>query len=150
MNTKERQVIKFYKVKDAYGAFSNFALYPIVHEGIRYSTTEHFFQQAKFKDLESKKKVIEASTPMEAATLGRTLSMTVTDWSLVRDKVMYLALLLKFTQHVELRELLLSTGDAEIVEETTDDHYWGKGSKGDGKNMLGVLLMKVRAVLSQV
>lgn len=53
----------------------------------------------------------------------------------------------KFAQHPEIAQRLLSTGEAKLVENTTDDHFWGCHSSGDGKNMLGVLLMEVRAEL---
>ena len=56
----------------------------------------------------------------------------------------------KFTQHPDLRELLLSTGDARLVETATVDNevnrLWGEVN-GVGRNMLGVLLMEVRAEL---
>ncbi|QDU94018.1 NADAR domain-containing protein [Lignipirellula cremea] len=57
------------------------------------------------------------------------------------------AVLAKFTQHEDLRELLLSTGDAKIVEHTENDDYWGDGGDGRGKNMLGRVLMDVRQSL---
>jgi N-glycosidase YbiA len=53
----------------------------------------------------------------------------------------------KFRQHDELRELLLSTGDEEIVEHTTNDAYWADGGDGGGLNMLGKILMEIRAEL---
>ena len=62
---------------------------------------------------------------------------------------MRVAVLAKFTQHDDLREILLSTGDAKIVEHTENDDYWGNGGYGSGKNMLGCILMEVRAELGQ-
>jgi ribA/ribD-fused uncharacterized protein len=53
----------------------------------------------------------------------------------------------KFTQHQELGTLLLSTGEAKIVEHTENDDYWGDGGDGSGKNMLGRILMQVREAL---
>ena len=53
----------------------------------------------------------------------------------------------KFEQHAEIREVLLGTGDAEIIENAPGDYYWGIGSRGTGKNMLGIILMEVRAEL---
>ena len=50
----------------------------------------------------------------------------------------------KFTQHPELGELLVSTGNAKLVEHTTNDNYWGDGGDGSGSNMLGRFLMQVR------
>jgi ribA/ribD-fused uncharacterized protein len=61
---------------------------------------------------------------------------------------MYEALVDKFTRYPELGEILLSTGNAMIVEHTRNDKYWGDGGDGGtgekGKNMLGKLLVKVR------
>jgi ribA/ribD-fused uncharacterized protein len=53
----------------------------------------------------------------------------------------------KFTQHKELRAMLLSTGDAELIEHTANDNYWPDGGDGSGKNMLGKILMEIRAEL---
>ena len=50
----------------------------------------------------------------------------------------------KFAQP-ELRKLLCETGDADLVEGNTwGDKFWGV-CEGKGKNMLGLLLMQVRA-----
>ena len=53
----------------------------------------------------------------------------------------------KFTQHETLKSLLLSTGEAKIFEHTENDSYWGDGGDGSGKNMLGRILMEIRAEL---
>ena len=89
-----------------------------------------------------------ASTPARAAEIGRQRSRPLRpDWEDVKDDVMRVAVRAKFTQHEELRELLLSTGDEELVEHTTNDAYWADGGDGTGKNMLGKILMEVRAEL---
>lgn len=49
--------------------------------------------------------------------------------------------------HDRLGRMLTSTGDAELVEHTTNDHYWADGGDGSGKNRLGALLMQLRAEL---
>ncbi len=54
----------------------------------------------------------------------------------------------KVTQHADVRETLLATGSARIVEHTTNDRYWADGGDGSGKNMLGRILMEVRDELS--
>jgi ribA/ribD-fused uncharacterized protein len=69
------------------------------------------------------------------------------DWESVKVEIMRDALMAKFTQHDELRVLLLSTGDAKIVEHTENDAFWGDGGDGSGKNTLGQLLMQVRESL---
>jgi hypothetical protein len=60
---------------------------------------------------------------------------------------MQTAVLAKFTQNAGLKELLLSTGDAKLVEHTENDSYWGDGGDGKGRNMLGQVLMYVREQL---
>jgi ribA/ribD-fused uncharacterized protein len=53
----------------------------------------------------------------------------------------------KFELHREIREVLLSTGDEELVENAPSDYYWGCGKDGSGLNRLGQILMAVRAEL---
>ena len=90
-----------------------------------------------------------ASTPMLSATLGRSRKQVLRpDWEAVKDNVMFDAVLAKFSQHDNLRTLLLSTGSAKLVEHTSNDSYWGDGGDGSGKNRLGQILMQVRDRLS--
>ena len=57
------------------------------------------------------------------------------------------ALRAKFSQHPDLKAMLLATGTAEIIEHTANDRYWGDGGDGTGKNRLGELLMELRTAL---
>lgn len=57
------------------------------------------------------------------------------------------AVLAKFEQNPEIAKILLETGDEELIENTTKDHYWGIGSTGTGLNMLGKILMETREKL---
>jgi len=63
---------------------------------------------------------------------------------------MRVALRHESASHPTLADLLLSTGEEEIFEETTDDYYWGRGSSGVGLNMLGKLLMDLRTEYRQL
>ncbi len=67
---------------------------------------------------------------------------------LVKDYIMYVAVLAKFSQHEDYREVLLSTKDAYIVEHTKKDSYWADGGDMTGVNMLGKLLMIVRDIIA--
>ena len=141
-------VIHFYSVSDEFGQFSNFAAFPIVLDGARWPTSEHFFQAQKFDDESYRQKIRKSNSPMLAARLGRDRKQKLRrDWESVKVGIMRQAVTAKFTQHPELRALLLSTGDAKIVEHTENDDYWGDGGDGSGKNMLGRLLMEVREQL---
>ncbi len=137
--------IFFYSVSNAYGQFSNFALYPIKLKGKIWQTSEHYFQAQKFSGTEHENKIRKASSPMKAAEMGRTRKVKMRkNWDNMKDNIMYEAVKAKFTQHEELKDLLLSTQDATLVEHTENDDYWGDGKDGKGKNKLGKILMKIR------
>jgi ribA/ribD-fused uncharacterized protein len=143
MSTK--RVIKFYRTGDAYGEFSNFAAFPIRLKGVEWPTTEHYFQAQKFAGTADEEAVRLADSPMTAVKMGRERSRPLrADWESVKDDIMREAVLAKFEQHPKLLGLVLSTGDAEIIEHTKNDAYWGDGGDGSGKNMLGRILVEVR------
>lgn len=145
------EVIYFYSVEDEYGDFSNFARYPIRVKGKTWPTSEHYFQAMKFIDPIQQQKIRQATTPMEAARMGRDRKQKLRrDWESVKDQVMYEAVQAKFLQHPELAEQLLATQNAKIVEHTEQDSYWGDGGDGSGKNKLGQILMRVRTNLQSV
>ena len=140
--------VNFYSVSDDFGQFSNFAPFPIALDGERWPTSEHYYQSQKFDDPAYKLKIRRANSPMEAAKLGRDRKQKMRrDWESVKVDIMRETLMAKFTQHEELRLLLLSTGDAKIVEHTENDAFWGDGGDGSGKNTLGQVLMQVRETL---
>ena len=143
-----QEEIKFYSENDAYGEFSNFALFSIKLKGKTWKTTEHYFQAQKFAGTSHEKKIQQAASPMMAAQLGRTRKIKMRrNWDNIKDNVMYEALKAKFTQHDELTTLLTSTEDKKLIEHTENDSYWGDGGDGKGKNKLGKLLMKIRGEL---
>jgi N-glycosidase YbiA len=140
--------ILFYRVNEPYGEFSNFAPYPLELKGKAWPTSEHYFQAQKFAGTDQEEAIRRAESPVVAATLGRSREqMLRLGWEGVKDDIMRDALRAKFTQHPQLQALLLATGDAELVEHTTNDRYWADGGDGGGKNRLGQLLMELRTQL---
>ena len=142
--------IKFYSTQDEFGEFSNFAYFPIKLDGKMWHTTEHYFQAQKFADQQYQEKIRAERSPMIAARLGRDRKQKLrNDWESVKNNVMKKALMAKFTQHEDLKTLLISTGDAKLIEHTVNDAYWGDGGDGKGQNFLGRLLMQVRDEISE-
>ena len=141
--------IHFYETTDPkYGCFSNFSRHAFELDGLLWPTSEHYFQALKFEGTPHVEEIRAADKPMTAARMGRERSRPLRpDWEQVKDDVMRRALRAKFEQHPALRQILLDTGKAELVEQTTDDYYWGVGAEGTGKNMLGILLMELREAL---
>lgn len=140
--------IYFYTTTEKYGKFSNFSRYGVELDGKWWQTTEHYFQAQKFYDEQYQEKIRHAPDPKTAATLGRSRQIPIrADWEQIKDQVMRRAVLKKFQTHIELRQLLLSTHDQEIVENAPGDYYWGCGADGSGKNQLGKILQEVRELL---
>ena len=141
--------IKFYKIKEPYGEFSNFAPYPIFIDGKEYKTVEHYFQSCKSLDKDIAANIASQPTPGQAAKAGRSREFKLrADWEDIKDAIMYKALQAKFTQYATLTALLVGTSHSKIVEHTSNDRYWADGGDGTGKNRLGQLLMKLRCELT--
>ncbi|MGK7921448.1 MAG: NADAR family protein [Trichodesmium sp.] len=135
---------------EPYGCFSNFSRHGFELEGYWWMTNEHYFQAQKFAvtDRPWFDKIREVKTPRDAAKMGRSRKHPLrTDWENVKDDIMQRGVLKKFETHANIREILLSTNDELIVENSPSDYYWGCGKDGTGKNKLGLILMTVREEL---
>ena len=109
---------------------------------------EHYFQAQKFAGTEHEELIGSTPSPMTVAKIGRDRKRPLrADWEEVKDCIMRKAVRAKFEQHPRLAAMLIETGEAEIVEHTENDAYWGDGGDGQGVNRLGRILMQVRAEL---
>lgn len=144
--------IYFYSAREQpYGCFSNFSAHGFELDDVYWPTSEHYFQAQKFAGTSYADQIRAARTPKDAARLGRSRQHPLrTDWEQIKDDVMRRAVLRKFQTHADIRTLLLATGDEELVENAPGDYYWGCGAEGTGKNMLGQILMEVRALLREL
>jgi hypothetical protein len=147
--------IRFYRANEKpYGAFSNLFRRSIVFEDRVYPTAEHAYQAGKARKEEVREWILSAPTPALVAMAAHGLYTwdIVPEWSQTKYDRMRKVLYAKFTQHEDLKELLLSTGIARLVESgavaSLVNRTWGEVN-GKGKNMLGVLLMDLRAELSK-
>lgn len=140
--------VKFYGANKENGHFSNFYVAPIEIDGQMWLTTEHYYQAQKATNFDDAERIRLCQTPHEAAKIGRRYIQIRPDWDTVKYGVMLTALTAKFTQHPDLRNKLLATGDSYLVEHTVGsvrpDPVWGDGEAGEGKNWLGRLLMLLR------
>lgn len=128
--------------KGEYAFLSNFQKCAVEFEGITYPSVEHAFQSAKTLDRDERLKFTKGS-PVTIKGMGRRLKLR-SDWEEVKESVMYTCLRSKF-QNPEMREKLLATGDAVLIEGNNHgDRYWGTVN-GEGQNRLGELLMQIRS-----
>ncbi len=147
--------IRFYRASEKpYGAFSNLYKREIVFEDEIFATSEHAYQAGKARKPAVKDWLMSAPSPSLLAMAAHGLYYwdVAPGWSKTKYDRMRSILRAKFTQHDDLRELLLSTGNARLVESATVDNpvnrLWGEVN-GEGKNMLGVMLMELRSELSK-
>ncbi len=151
----EEAEIRFYRASEKpYGAFSNLYRREIEFEGEIFQTSEHAYQAGKARKPEVKRWLMAAPSPSLLAMAAHGLYYwdVAPGWSKTKYDRMRGVLRAKYTQHQDLRQMLLSTGDARLVESATVDNevnrLWGEVN-GVGKNMLGVLLMELRAQLRE-
>jgi len=140
--------IYFYVEREKpYGCFSNFSPHGFMLDELYWATSEHYFQAQKFVGTPYLERVRQTKTPSYAANMGRDRSLPLRpDWDRVKDNVMRAGVLQKFKTHMDIREILLSTGDELLVENSPIDYYWGCGKDGSGKNKLGQILVEVREI----
>jgi ribA/ribD-fused uncharacterized protein len=147
--------IHFYRANEKpYGVFSNLYKRSFTFENVQYPTAEHAYQAGKARKEEVRNWILSAPSPALVAMAAHGLyTWDITpNWSKIKFTRMKAVLLEKYRQNPDLAEILISTGDARLVESATTDNLvnrtWGEVN-GKGKNMLGVLLMEVRSELKK-
>ncbi|KAF7321664.1 DUF1768 domain-containing protein [Mycena kentingensis (nom. inval.)] len=149
--TPTRTRILFYHKTDPHYGFTNFSAHPVIYDNKRYPTSEHLFQSFKF--MPHRPKLAEhirlcSERPSVAFSEARRFAPEVrSDWKDVNIQMMDIALWHKFTQHESLRRELLATEDAELVEDSDKDAFWGVGADRKGRNELGKALERLRSKL---
>ena len=128
-------------------------------DGVMYHTAEQYMMACKarlFGDKDILDKIMSADHPRDYKKLGRRISgFDSTVWDGKKYDIVVEGNKAKFGQHAELREFLLSTGDAILAEASPYDKIWGIGlnryqaqkvpvEQWQGENLLGCALMDVR------
>ncbi|QYN40853.1 NADAR family protein [Pseudonocardia sp. DSM 110487] len=136
---------------------------PFTVDGVLYRTAEHWMMAEKarlFGDERSAAAVLAAASPKEAKALGRSVRGFDGDrWDAAAFDIVVRGSTAKFGQDPQLRDYLVGTGDAVLVEASPLDAVWGIGLAADdprarrpaewpGRNLLGFALMQARHVLA--
>ena len=129
-----------YGFQGKYRFLSNFWIEP---DG---SHVEGEYQAAKCANTEDVEK-FKGLTPGQAKRLGRNIKV-VDYWDSAKVTIMRNLVVEKF-KNPKMAEMLLATGDEEIVEGNTwGDKFWGQVNHV-GQNHLGKILMEVRKQLKE-
>lgn len=125
---------------------SNFYPAPTALDGVIYPTSEHAYQAAKTLEPRVREHIRGLVDPAEAKRAGRVVPLRP-NWDAIKTNVMYGICLDKFERNLDLRQQLLATGSAQLIEGNTwGDTFWGV-CRGRGENQLGKVLMQVRQEL---
>jgi type I restriction enzyme, S subunit len=149
------ECVTFRKTAEAFGGLSNMAPgFPVRVNGFRFLTSEALYQACRFPHLPEVQRMILAEySPMTAKMKSKRFrEESRADWNWVRVKIMRWCLRVKLAQNWQsFGNLLLSTADKPIVEESRKDDFWGAKIQDDqtlmGRNALGRLLMELREAL---
>lgn len=138
---------------------SNFYPCEIEHQGIKYPSVEHYYVSMKFNDEQFidgkyytpgdlREIISKMQDPGKVKRFGRKIKLRK-DWNTYKLEVMNWGIREKF-KSPKLSELLLSTGDEELIEGNFwNDTFWGV-CNSKGQNHLGKILMEVRNELSGI
>lgn len=147
-------VIAFRKTGEEFGGLSNMAPgYPITLLGNRIRTVEALYQACRFPHLpDVQAMIMSENSPMTAKMRSKPYrDNSRADWDAVRVPIMKWCLRIKLVNNWErFSALLLKTGNRPIVEDSRKDDFWGAKPEVDnleGRNVLGRLLMELRAIL---
>lgn len=155
-------IIGFHKPEEPNGYLSNWYKSNFILDGVAYSSMEQYMMRIKaltFGCEDIAEQILETDNVAKIKDLGRKVrNYNDTVWSGIRQIVVYNGLLAKFSQSKELKNKLLSTGDAILAECAVSDKIWGIGialhdaKRNDmrnwkGTNLLGFTLMQVREAL---
>lgn len=139
--------IRFYSEHDQ---LSNFFSKAFVWRGKEWRTAEHAYQAAKFFETDPaiSEEIRILATPSEVKIHSHKYrDQREMNWTKKKLVVMEDILRAKLGQDEGLREMLITTKDRELIENSPTDGYWGCGIDGRGENHLGRLWMKLRSEL---
>ena len=149
-------VVSFRRTREHFGGLSNMSAgFSIEVNGVSIATSEALYQSCRYPDKPDVQRIIiEQRSPMTAKMKSkRYLQSTRPDWNQVRVSLMRWCLQVKLAQNWDtFGNLLLSTGDAPIVEDSRRDTFWGAKRTDErlvGINVLGRLLMELREQLKR-
>ena len=139
--------------RDDYYFLSNFYPSAVIYKGYTYLNNEAAFQAQKTisayqydngeKSFTDERLQFTTLSPGDAKRLGRSVKLRP-DWEDIKVNIMHDIVYAKFNQNPELKEKLLATGDTYLIEGNTwGDRVWGQVN-GNGRNLLGQILMDVR------
>ena len=153
---------------------STFYHYPIKINGQHWETIEHYYQASKFynthyaniiKSSDSANKAYMLGTQQQYANSSKFVKVNsrhilpinqvieknkhipiYKNWESQRLFIMTNANMHKFKDNDTFKKGLINTGETTLIYKTNNDDFWGVNNSDKGCNMLGHILMDIRAI----
>ena len=158
-------MIGFFHENEAYGCFSNWYPAEFDYAGRHFANSEQFMMYHKvlmFHKYDFADQIMNTSDPAKCKKIAgqKFPEFDSALWEKTCRTIVKRGVKAKFSQNEDIREILLSTGNALLAECSPYDKKWGIGidisdpdrfviAKWKGKNLLGRILMEVREELRQ-
>lgn len=157
--------VYFWRVDEPpYGCLSQWYFSDFEYCGQKYISCEQWMMANKailFRDSETLKKILDCDDNRKIKNLGREIkNFNESVWTYYRMPIVIHGNMLKFSQNAEIKNILMKTGKASLIEASPYDKIWGIGitakdaehrlsiGKGiPGLNLLGKCLEEVRTLL---
>jgi ribA/ribD-fused uncharacterized protein len=121
----------------------------VIMHGEEFKTAAHYFYARQFRRTSIERAIRTAKTSKEVRQIWKNNKhKRIKNWHEIQDHIMFTLQLSKFRGNKEIKKILINTKEERLVYDSKNSH-WGCGKSGRGKNMLGVMLMKVREVVRQ-
>lgn len=128
---------------------SAFSAHEVTVEEVIFKTVEHGYHALRIKSGPERDAVMTQSSPLNAWREGQKYKNNPDLLVEGYDKFAIMEKLCraKLEQHTDVKEVLLATGDRELLKVYDTDYWWGTGVDGSGENRMGKLWMKLRSEL---
>lgn len=135
-------------VESRWHYLSPFSAHEVELDGVVYKTAEHAYQTLRMVP-EVHESVRKTTSPLAAWRVAQELKQQgKIDESVDKDELMEKIFRAKLAQHSDIQDILLESGDRELLKVYDTDYYWGTGADGSGENNMGKLWMKLRNQIS--
>jgi len=154
-----QEPIFFWRPNEPNGYLGNWYPSPFTVDGKKFVNSEHYFMWQKVMTFQPslERTIMRMTDPKQMKELcSKIQNYDDVKWSSLRVNIMKKGVMEKFKQNSKLKNYLLSTGNAMLVEASPYDKIWGIGMNADNAlkayhknipfngNLLGKVLMDVR------
>ena len=136
--------VLFYAGEFGY-CFSNFAAFTVTWKDRKWLTSEHAYQAAGFDEPDIVQEIADANSAHDALRIAiKHKAKLRASWEDEKRAIMKDICREKLHQHQYVEKTLRNTKNAELIEDSPKDEYWGRGKDWNGQNWLGKIWMELR------